>query len=117
MCMVFTKKNVPLDRYKPIKLEGKKLSWVTNVKHLGHVIQKDNSMKQDTVKKRGIFIGKTNSLLQEFDDVPQQVFLKIFNSCAATLYGSNLWDLIGNDCQRLYRSYNVAIRNILKVDR
>ena len=43
-------------------------------------------MKLDIAKKRGIFIGKTNSVLQEFDNVPHKVFLKISNSCAANVY-------------------------------
>ena len=32
-------------------------------------------------------------------------------------YGSNLWDLFCKAAERLYASYNVAIRNILKIDR
>ena len=116
-CIIFTKKNISTEKYKPIELDGNELPWVTNVKHLGHILQKDNSMKLDIAKKRGTFIGKTNSLLQEFSNVPHEAFLKIFQSYVTNLYGSNLWDLFGKECEKLYTSYNVAIRNILKVDR
>ena len=74
-------------------------------------------MKIDIATKRGIFIGRTNSLLQEFPNVSKEVFLKLMNSSATTLYGSNLWNLFSKDCERLYTTYNVAIRNILKVDK
>ena len=39
------------------------------------------------------------------------------NASAMTVYGSNLWNLFSKDCDRLYTSYNVAVRNILKIDR
>ena len=34
-----------------------------------------------------------------------------------SFYGSNLWDLFGKDSERLYSCYNVAIRNIFRVNR
>ena len=74
-------------------------------------------MKLDISKKRGMFIGNTNSLLQEFNNVSKVVFMKIFNSFATNIYGSNLWDIFGKNCDKLYKSYNVAIRNTLKLDR
>ena len=39
------------------------------------------------------------------------------NSYSITLYGSNTWDIFSADCEKLYTSYNVAIRQILKLDR
>ena len=39
------------------------------------------------------------------------------SSTAMTLYGSNLWNLFSKDCERIYTAYNVALRNILKIDR
>ena len=74
-------------------------------------------MRLDIAKKRGAFIGKTNSLLQEFSNTSSEVFLKLLNCFTTNLYGSNLWNLFGKDCERLYTSYNVAIRNILNIDR
>ena len=34
-----------------------------------------------------------------------------------SFYGSPLWDLMSADCDRIFRSWNVAIRNLLGVDR
>ena len=116
-CIIFSMKNIVMSEVKQIELDGNNLPWVDNLKHLGHILEKDNSMKLDISKKRGMFIGKTNSLLQEFNNVSKVVFMKIFNSFATNIYGSNLRDIFGKHCDKLYKSYNVAIRNVLKLDR
>ena len=33
------------------------------------------------------------------------------------MYGSNTWDLFSSECLRLYRSYNVTLRNIVNLHR
>ena len=71
----------------------------------------------DIALKRGAFIGKVNSLLQEFHAVSPEVFIKILNVYATSLYGSNTWDILSTDCEKLYNSYNVRIRNALHIDR
>ena len=65
-CIVFSKKKKELKNVAPILLNGDPLPWVQQVKHLGNILQCDNSMKIDCAMKRGRFIGKVNSLLQEF---------------------------------------------------
>ena len=42
---------------------------------------------------------------------------RLLNSSSLALYGSSLWDLFSKDSERLYTSFNVALRNILKLDR
>ena len=61
--------------------------------------------------------AKVNSILQEFHFTKPEVIIKLVNTYAASCYGSNLWDIFSNDCERLYRSFNVAVRQIFKVDR
>ena len=56
------KKSKPNIKPANIKLNGDALPWVTQVKHLGHMLQADNSMPVDLAQKRGAFIGKINSL-------------------------------------------------------
>ena len=41
------------------------MPWVDEIKHLGNVLESNNSMKRDIAVKRGKFIGKLNSLSQE----------------------------------------------------
>ena len=73
-------------------------------------------MKIDIAKKRGAFIGKINALLQEFGNVPPSIFLKLIYTYTTSIYGSNLWDIFSSDCERLYTSFNVTLRNALKID-
>ena len=42
------------------------LPFVNDLKHLGNVLQNDNSMTIDCNKKQAIFISKIHSLIQEF---------------------------------------------------
>ena len=44
-CIVFTKKRIASNELKCISLNGNKLPWVQNVKHFGHNLQANNSMK------------------------------------------------------------------------
>ena len=116
-CIVFAKKIKPNFKPANIKLNGDALPWVEKVKHLGHVLQADNSMRVDIAQKRGAFIGKMNSLLQEFHFVNPNVMIKLMNTYSLSLYGSNTWDIFSPECERLYSSYNVAIRLMLRIDR
>ena len=116
-CLIFSK--IVKDRVNvfPILLNGDPLPWVSQVKHLGSTLQLDNSMKVDTSQKRGKFIGRMVSLLQEFSYVDSRVLVKIMNIFNTSFYGSNLWDIFSADSERLYKSWNVAIRQVFNADR
>ena len=36
---------------------------------------------------------------------------------ACNIYGSNMWDLFSPDCQKLFNTYNVMVRNVFKLPR
>ena len=116
-CLVFTKK--PRDRADilPVQLDNSPLPWVSQVKHLENLLQVDNSMKMDIGQKRGKFIGKVTSLLQEFNYVDPELLTRIMNIYTTSFYGSYLWDIFSQDVERLYKSWNVAIRQIYNVSR
>ena len=116
-CIFFSQKIKANFQPRNIMLNGNKLPWVKSVKHLGHLLEQDNSMRSDLAQKRGTFIAKVNSILQEFHFARPDVIVKLMNTYAAGCYGSNLWDIYSNDCEKLYRSFNVAIRQIFKLDR
>ena len=116
-CIVFSKKRKEQLGVAPVMLNGDPLPWVRQVKHLGNVLQCDNSMKIDCTLKRGKFIGKMNSLLQEFNYVDPSVKIKIFNIFATSFYGSGLWDLYSNEVDRIYKSWNVSVRFAFDVPR
>ena len=93
-----------------LKLNGDDLPWVNEVKHLGNILESNNSMQRDMSIKKGQFIGKINSMLQEFYYVSPKVFMKLVNVYATSFHGSNLWDLFSSDSERLYKAWNVAVR-------
>ena len=99
----------------PIILNGDPLPWVGEVKHLGNLLQSDNTMKHDTAVKRGKFIGKINSLLQDLHFVAPSVLMKLVTIYCSSFYGSNLWDLYSPEVDRIFKSWNVTVRNIFKV--
>ena len=106
-----------MDNIAPITPNKNPLPWVNDVKHLGNTLQSNNSMKLDCSGKRGKFIGKINSLLQEFHYTSPQVTMNIINMYATSFYGSQLWDLQSPECDRLYKAWNVMVRNVYKLDR
>ena len=114
-CLIFSPKVKDRTNVAPIILNSDPLPWVTEVKHLGNILQCDNSMKRDTAVKRGKFIGKVNSLLQEFHYTDPAVVIKLLKVYCTSFYGSSLWDIYSADVDRLYKSWNVSVRNIFNV--
>ena len=43
--------------------------------------------------------------------------MKLIHTYATCLYGFNLWDIFSEKCEKVYTSYNVAVRNALNLDR
>ena len=89
-CVIFSKKAKDRQNVAPVKLNGDDLPWVEEVKHLGNLLECNNSMKRDISVKRGKFIGKLNSLSQEFFFTSPDSFIKILNLYAVSFYGSGL---------------------------
>ena len=116
-CIVFSNRAVNTANIAPILLNGSILPWVDQVTHLGHILQCDNSMNIDCNIKRGQFIGKVHSILQEFYFATPTTLMKLINIYATSFYGSNCYNMFSNSCDRLYRAWNVAVRQVYKVDR
>ena len=114
-CVIFHKAKTSSDQVAPIVLNGDPLPWVSNVKHLGNILDHTNSMKVDCLAKRGKFIGKVNSILQEFHHVEPDVMVRLLNIYATSYYGSVLWDLYSPEVKKIYSSWNVTIRKVFKV--
>ena len=49
--------------------------------------------------KNGKFVGKINSLAQEFHYASPEVFIKIINIYCTSFHGSSLLDLSSKDCE------------------
>lgn len=48
--------------------------------------------------------------MQEFSYTDPKIKIRIFNIFATSFYGSGLWDLTSNDVERIFKSWNVAVR-------
>ena len=116
-CIVFSKNKRDYQGIISVKLNGDPLPWVSQVKHLGNTLQNDNSMSLDVLQKRGKYIGKVNSLLQEFHFSEPSIVTKLINTYATSFYGSGTWDLYSAECKKLYASWNVTVRLALKLER
>ena len=114
-CIMFGKK--VSCKPKPVKLNGVTLPWVQNVKHLGNTLQQRNDMSLDMSLKKSTFIGRVNSLLQEFHYASTSTLLKAINSFATCFPGAQLWKLFGQESEKVYKCWNVMIRQVFKLDR
>ena len=74
-------------------------------------------MKKACSTKRAKFVGKLNSLQQEFHFVKPDILVKILNIYAVSFYGSGLWNIFSADCDRFYKAWNVCIRIVFNLDR
>ena len=52
-CVIFTKVKNARENVGPILLNGDPLPWVDEVKHLGNILEYNNSMQRDCLVKRG----------------------------------------------------------------
>ena len=116
-CLVFSKQARDRQGVLPILLNDDPLPWVEQVKHLGNKLQCDNSMRQDIMMKKGKFVGKINSLAQEFHYASPEVFIKIINIYCTSFHGSSLWDVSSKDCEGVYKAWNVSMRLACNVPR
>ena len=114
-CLAFSKVKNLKERLAPIILNGNPLPWVDRVKHLGNILESDNSMRADCLAKRGKFIGKVNSLLQEFSFVESSVMVRILAIYVTAFYGSTLWNLYSSEVTKLFSSWNVTMRKVFEL--
>ena len=78
-CIVFTRQKKDRQPSRQVMLDGVPLPWVIQVKHLGTILQCENSMSVDVLQKSGKYIGKVNSLLQEFHFAEASIVTKLIN--------------------------------------
>ena len=93
--IIFSKRRVDTSNVVPIMLNNQPLPYVDKMLHLGNWLQTNNSMSIDCNVKRSRFIGKVNSLYQEFYFSTPDVKSKLLSVYCTSFYGSCLYDLYG----------------------
>ena len=106
-CMVFN----PLSDPVCICVNNIQLPWVNQAKHLGHLLNGDESSDHDILFRRAEFISKERALRQEIGDQDPNVYMLLVRSYLCAMYGSCLWNLFSAAADKLYKSFNVLIRN------
>ena len=91
--IIFSTKGIDKATVAPIMLGSDPLPWMDSLKLLGNILDSDNSMKTDSDMKRCKFIGKINSLNQEFGFVSSEIKMKLLNIYTTSFYVSSLYTI------------------------
>lgn len=116
-CLIFSKSNLDTNNVIPIYLNNLPLPYVDSLKHLGNILECDNSMSKDCNVKRAKFISKIHSLNQEFYFAHPSTVLKLYDIYACSFYGSSLWNVNSREVNKLFTSWNIAVRILFDVPR
>jgi len=81
------------------------------------MLETNNLMKRDISIKRAKFISKINSLNQEFHFSSPAFVVKLYKIYACSFHGSCSWDLYSDSVNKLYTSWNIAIRILFELPR
>ena len=113
-CIHFSKHSIELAR---ITLNGDLLPWVDSALHVGNTLERNNSFTKDLTMKRGSFIGRIHSILQELHFANPLVKMKMFLIYTTSFYGSSLWNIFSGPCERLYTAWNISVRMAFDIPR
>ena len=114
-CMAFINTNRNL---KSMKLCGHNLPWVKSARLLGNKIEdKLDGMRQDMREKRAQFIQKNNEICQEFAFANPSTKIKLNNIYNTHFTSSPIWNLFCAEAVSIEKTWNVAMRKMMKLDR
>lgn len=102
---------------KPVQLNGIDLPWVVTASHLGHEMHQNTSMDHHAKISRMSFINDSSDIQNMFEfALPEQVIsaLRVYTT---SFYGSMLFDLYGEEAEKIYRSCNTAVKLAWRVPR
>ena len=114
-CMAFTKKERDL---RSMMLCGNSLPWVKSMRHLGNKIEdKIDGTRQDMREKRSQFIQKNNEICQEFYFADSTTKIRLNNMLNTHFTCSPIWDLFCGEADVIEKTWNVAMRKMMKLNR
>ena len=101
----------------PLLLNGQSLPWVSTAQHLGHELSQLANMEQDAKVKRGMSIEKSTDIRNMFSFAEPFQVLQTIDTYSAHFYGGMLWDLYGDGAEKVFRSWNTAVKLVWEVPR
>ena len=98
-----------------VYMNGQKIVWKDEVKHLGSIVTNACVDDSDCKYKSSCFIGSVNKLLASFGNMRTRVKNRLFQSYCASFYGSQMWRLSCKYLSRLYVYWNTAVKKLHKL--
>ena len=74
-----------------LRIGGANIAWVTEGRHLGHIITCDLKDTKDIVDKLRAFYVQVNGSFRAFPGLSADKAAKLFNTYALSFYGCELW--------------------------
>ena len=102
---------------KPVRLRGVDLPWVTSANHLGRLLHQDCTMEEDARSKRMTFISDSTDIRDMFSWAHPKQVLQATAVYSTSFYGSMLYNLYGEESQRIFRCWNTAAKLAWNVPR
>ncbi len=82
------------------------------VKHIAHTFNCCVNVSADVAYRKGQFIGCVNNTITQFGFAHPVCKLKLLVTHGYSFYGSSLYDLYDNDSNKLYITWNIAVRRL-----
>ena len=115
-CLLFQLHNREMPPVR-ILLNGQPLPWVPHAAHLGHEFHTSGLQELDCNMRRAAYIGESVELLNVFEFAHPLQKLASLQTYTCSFYGSNLYDLYGSAANKLYRAWQVSVRDAWGVPR
>jgi hypothetical protein len=109
-CVLFTRKKTSTP---DLTLNGQKLRWEKQAKHLGNIIACDLSEKSDGRLKRSDLVGRVNVIVGSLHELSTDIILKMFASQCCHYYGTQTWQLSSSALRDFCTMWNRCVRRLL----
>ena len=109
-CIYVVGSNSNREKPAPLVLCGNELPWVDQADHLGCTITSNGSMDHDARIKRARFIASSSEIRAIFRSAAPLEIIKALKLYCGAFYGSSLWDLGGEAAQKVYSSWDTAVK-------
>lgn len=113
MCMLFTRQRA--STHPDITLNGQKMDWVDQVKHLGSILSRDLKEDKEIQYKEGDLVGRVNSLLGNLGDAPAGILRQVFLSDCCHFYSATAWQFRDASVQSFHTMWNRCVRRIYRL--
>ena len=113
LCMLFSRQQQ--QSAPDISLNGRKMTWVTEIKHLGNYLSYNLNEETEIQRKKGDLVDRVNCLLGNMGSAPCDVMKKVFQSDCCHFYGSQAWFFNDKAVNSFHKMWNRCVRRLLRL--